>query len=54
MKDMILGIVRHLITAGGVALVTKGVLDAATANTAVGAVMTLLSVGWSVYEKRTR
>lgn len=54
MKDMVLGIARHLLTAGGGALVAQGTLDAATAQTAVGALVTLVGVGWSVYEKSKR
>lgn len=54
MLPMILGIARHVLTAAGSLLVAKGVLDAGTAETAVGAVVTLISVGWSVWENRKR
>lgn len=54
MKDMVLGIARHVITTAGGALVAQGLLDQASANTAVGAIVALLGVGWSVYEKRVR
>ena len=54
MKDAILGLVRHGLTAAGTVLVTQGVLDAATAQTAVGALVALAGVIWSVWEKRGR
>lgn len=54
MQAMIMGVARHILTAAGGALVAKGVVDAGTAETAVGAVVTLVGVGWSLYEKRVR
>lgn len=51
MKDIILGVVRHSLTAGGGALVTSGLANSQTLDEAVGAVMTLLGVAWSIWEK---
>jgi hypothetical protein len=49
--DIILGIARHLLTAFGGVLVTKGITDAATVDTAAGAIITLAGFGWSVAAK---
>lgn len=54
MREAILGVVRHGLTAAGGGLVTSGVLDAAAAQTAVGAIVALIGVIWSVIEKRQR
>lgn len=53
-KDMITGIVRHVLTAGGGFVVGKGWLDAASFEALAGALVTLAGVGWSVYEKKAR
>lgn len=51
MKDIILGVVRHSLTAGGGALVTSGLANAQSLDEAVGAIMTLIGVAWSIWEK---
>lgn len=51
-KSVLLGIVRHLLTMGGGALVAAGWLDESTAQQTIGAVVTLVGVVWSVLEKR--
>lgn len=51
-RDAILGVVRHVLTFGGGFLVTQGTLDDATVQTAVGAIVTLVGVIWSVVQKR--
>lgn len=51
MKDVMLGVLRHVLTAGGGVLVGKGVLTAATVDSTVGAVLTLIGVVWSVVTK---
>jgi len=53
-RDMILGLIRHLATFGGGLLVTKGVTDAGTVETAAGALVTIVGIIWSVIEKRNR
>lgn len=48
----LLGLVsRHLLTAGGAWLVTKGYADESTASTIVGSVTTLAGLGWSIFQK---
>lgn len=54
MGPMILGIARHLLTAAGGALVARGMIDAGNAEAAIGAVVTLIGIGWSMIEKRLR
>lgn len=54
MKDTVLGIIRHVLTAVGGALVAKGTIDEATLTAAVGAIVTLIGVAWSIIEKRRR
>ena len=51
-KDIILGIIRHVLTATGGVLVTKGLSDAATIEAAVGALVTLIGFVWSIAIKR--
>ena len=47
-----MGLVRHILTAAGGYLVAQGAMDAAAAETLVGASATIVGVLWSVYEKR--
>lgn len=48
---IILGILRHVLTGAGTALAAKGVLDASMVEQAVGAIVTLASVGWFVFSR---
>ncbi len=50
-KGIIISFIRHALTAGGTYLVTKGITDAATADTIVGGVMAAFAVGWSMLAK---
>lgn len=51
-KDTVLnGIVRHILTAAGGALVTKGMIGETELELAVGAVITLAGVIWSAVAK---
>lgn len=50
----ILGIARHLLTIAGGYLVAQGALDAAAAETLIGAGVAIVGVAWSVLEKRGR
>ena len=50
-QEQVLGIVRHILTALGGVLVTKGVVDEGTMTTAVGALATLAGVVWSFIAK---
>jgi hypothetical protein len=47
-SDLVFSFVRQLLTFGGAYAVSKGLVDGGTAETAIGALATLLSVGWSV------
>ena len=49
MTAAVLGIVRHLLTTGGGMFLSGDDL-----SQAVGAVMTLIGIGWSLIEKRQR
>jgi hypothetical protein len=51
-KDSILGLIRHLLTFGGGALVTKGFADDAEMQQLVGALITVIGVIWSIVQKR--
>lgn len=51
---MWMALARHILTAAGGVLVSKGYTDADTVNTAVGAAVTLGSIGWSFAEKKRR
>jgi hypothetical protein len=50
-QDIILGLVRHILTALGGILVTKGLADAAGLESAIGALVTLAGFVWSVVAK---
>jgi hypothetical protein len=51
-RDMWLGIARHLLTTLGGILVARGVVDAGMLEAAVGAVVTLGGIAWSVMDKK--
>jgi hypothetical protein len=52
-KDTVLnGIVRHILTAAGGALVTKGMIAQTELELAVGSIITLAGVIWSAVAKR--
>jgi hypothetical protein len=53
-REMILGIVRHILTLVGGGFVAKGHIDASTAETVVGALISLSGVAWSILEKNNR
>ena len=46
-----LGILRHVLTAAGGALVTNGILTGGQLQDAVGAVVVLVGIGFSLYNK---
>lgn len=50
----VMGIARHALTLAGGFLVARGTLDAAAAETLVGAGVAIIGVVWSVLEKRAR
>ena len=51
MQSAVIALLRHLLTFIGGTLVAKGVIDAATLTEFIGAIITLLSVGWMAVEK---
>jgi hypothetical protein len=51
MKDSTLALIRHTLTFVGGALVTRGLLDEALLQELVGALITLTSVGWMLFDK---
>lgn len=49
--DVIMGLVRHLLTFVGGILVSRGLIDAGVLEQAIGAVITLAGAAWSVVNK---
>lgn len=52
-KEQVFGLVRHVLTFVGGIAVAKGVLSDSTLVDAIGAVMTLVGVAWSMLSKKT-
>lgn len=53
-KDIALGVIRHVLTGAGVLIASKGIVDQALVNEAIGGLMTLVSVGWSAWAKKAK
>lgn len=51
-QEMVLGVIRHILTIVGGVVVTKGYADTATVTTIVGGVLAAIGVGWSIWTKR--
>jgi hypothetical protein len=51
MASIINGVLRHLLTAGGTVLAAQGLSTSSEIEMAVGAVVTLASFGWSIWQK---
>ena len=51
-KEQVLGVIRHLLTIGGGVLVAKGGIDTIGLENAVGAIVTLIGLVWSVLAKK--
>jgi hypothetical protein len=49
--EMVMGLLRHILTFAGGALVSMGYLTEANVEAIIGAVMTLAGVGWSLVNK---
>jgi hypothetical protein len=47
-REQILGIIRHVLTAAGGALVVKGTISAGDLQIAAGAITSLIGVAWSI------
>lgn len=52
--EFVKSVVRHGISIGGGALVSQGLITASELEQASGAVLLVLSVGWSMYRKWAR
>lgn len=52
LKPAILALVRQILTIVGTALVAKGYVEASEVEPVIGAMLTLVSVIWSVSGKR--
>jgi len=52
--DQITGILRAILTAIGGYVVGRGIVDQATANEIIGALLTLVGAGWSIYSNRPK
>jgi len=50
--EMVSGVIRHILTFGGGFLVTKGLVDDGTLQAAIGAIITLGGVAWSLFQKK--
>ena len=52
--SVLIGVVRHLLTGGGGALVTKGVVSDGQLELAIGAIITIAGVIWSALAKKKK
>lgn len=50
-QETILGLVRHALTAAGGALVTDGIISGSDLQNGVGALVVLIGIGWSAWNK---
>ena len=53
-REQMLGIVRHVATAIGGGLVVSGKLDESTMQEAVGALLAVAALVWSLWDKTNR
>ena len=51
-KDIVWGVVRAVLAAAGGYFVAKGLVDAGTLETVLGAVGVLFTAGWSIWAKK--
>jgi hypothetical protein len=54
MNPMIFGLLRHVLTMAGGALVAAGYASPTDVETVVGALLAIGGVAWSAYDKRGR
>jgi hypothetical protein len=52
MSPMWMGILRHALTTAGGALVANGTISDGELQTGVGAVIAIVGLAWSIWEKR--
>lgn len=53
-KEQILGIVRHVATAVGGGFILSGTADETLIQESIGALLTIIGVVWSLWEKTAR
>lgn len=53
MNETLKGLVRHLLTAAGGVLVSKGLITEAELPTIIGSLLTIIGTAWSVANKRS-
>lgn len=53
-KEQILGLVRQILTFGGVYLATKGIVDSATIELVIGAILAITVTIWGWIDKSNR
>jgi len=51
MQSAVIALLRHLLTFIGGTLVAKGILDSAALTEIIGAIISILSVGWMAVSK---
>ena len=51
MKEKVLGLLRHVLSIAGGILVAKGVIDDALLQEAIGGILSIVAVGWSIGSK---
>ncbi len=51
-RDMVLGLARHLMTFAGGMLATSGVVASSDVELGVGALVTLIGIVWSAFQKK--
>lgn len=51
-QDVVLAIVRHLLTLGGGLLISKGIITATQEETIIGGLVALVGVIWSLVQKK--
>lgn len=52
-KEMVWGVARAILAAAGGYLVAKGMVDAGTLETVLGALGTIFAAGWSIWAKKS-
>ena len=51
-KDIVLGVIRHVLTIVSGLLVAKGITDSGGAETLAGSVVGIIGVVWSIWDKK--
>jgi len=54
MNPMFFGLIRHVLTAAGGSLATYGVIAQSDIEPLVGALITIVGLAWSAYDKKGR